>query len=293
MRSRSLACRVSRAATWRARAEASAPSAARISARRVEKARRCSAIEALDLGDAVARPPATGPRAAGSARGGGAPRRCSRRSSRGRRSPGGRAGSSGRPARGSRWRRGRGCGAGGRRRGRSGGRRRRRGSRCRGRTRGRRGRAGSSRPAAPCRRGRRRRTRGGPRSPGPGAGWPPSAQVSETDFGAEKVRSKPGTGLAPGDVTEAERLAGRRVAAGQHRGQAVGVDLAVEAEVGGGRADPVALGLTAAGVVVLGAFGDPSRCSSAPGRRRASRSRASPGMSAGGVGIRRGRGPYP
>jgi hypothetical protein len=28
----------------------------------------------------------------------------------------------------------------------------------------------------------------------PETGWPPSAQVSETDFGAEKVRSNPGTG---------------------------------------------------------------------------------------------------
>ena len=54
VRSRSLALRVARVATWRARAEASGPAASRISARRVEKARRCSSVEALDLGDAVA-----------------------------------------------------------------------------------------------------------------------------------------------------------------------------------------------------------------------------------------------
>jgi hypothetical protein len=32
----------------------------------------------------------------------------------------------------------------------------------------------------------------------PETGWPPSAQVRETDFGAEKVRSNPGTGSRPG-----------------------------------------------------------------------------------------------
>jgi len=86
------------------------------------------------------------------------------------------------------------------------------------------------------------------------AGWPPSAQVSETDFGAEKVRSKPGTGPRPGDLAQAQRLAVGRVVAGEHGDELLGVNLAVEPQVFGGIAEPVALGL--ARVVVLGAFGD-------------------------------------
>ena len=90
----------------------------------------------------------------------------------------------------------------------------------------------------------------------------PGALAAERPGERDRLRRREGEveagdRAAPGDVAEAERLAGRRVAAGQHRGQALGVDLAVEAQVDGGGAGPVALGLTAAGVVVLGAFGDP------------------------------------
>ena len=70
------------------------------------------------------------------------------------------------------------------------------------------------------------------------------------------MRSKPGTGSRPGADFRPSGSPVERVAAGQHRGQLVGLDLAVEAEVRGGAADPVALGLALAGVVVLGAFGD-------------------------------------
>jgi hypothetical protein len=66
-----------------------------------------------------------------------------------------------------------------------------------------------------------------------------------------------GDGAATGDVAQAERITARRVAAGQHRRKPLGVDLAAQAQVDSGGAEPVALGLTAAGVVVLGAFGDP------------------------------------
>ena len=65
-----------------------------------------------------------------------------------------------------------------------------------------------------------------------------------------------GDRAAAADRAEAERLAVDRAAAGQHRGQLLAVDLAVEAEKGGRGADPVALRLALAGVVVLGAFGD-------------------------------------
>jgi len=53
-----------------------------------------------------------------------------------------------------------------------------------------------------------------------------------------------------------ERFAANRVVAGQHRDELVGVDLALQAEVGGGVAEPVALCLALAGVIVLGSFGD-------------------------------------
>jgi hypothetical protein len=56
-----------------------------------------------------------------------------------------------------------------------------------------------------------------------------------------------------GNAAEAERLAARRVTAGQHRGDPLGVDLAVESQVRGGGADPVPLRLILAGGV------DPSR----------------------------------
>jgi hypothetical protein len=49
------------------------------------------------------------------------------------------------------------------------------------------------------------------------------------------MRSKPGTG----DMAEAERLAGAGVAASQHRGKGVGVDLAIQPEVTGGIAEQV------------------------------------------------------
>jgi len=56
-------------------------------------------------------------------------------------------------------------------------------------------------------------------------------------------------------MAEAERIAARRMTPGQHRAQALGVDLAVEAEIERGGAEP-ALRLTLARVIVLGAFGD-------------------------------------
>jgi len=51
---------------------------------------------------------------------------------------------------------------------------------------------------------------------------------------------------APADRAEAERLSVDRTVAGQHRGQLLALDPAVEAEHGGGGADPVALGLALA-----------------------------------------------
>jgi hypothetical protein len=48
----------------------------------------------------------------------------------------------------------------------------------------------------------------------------------------------------------------RRMAAGQHRCQGVRVDFSVQAEIAGGITQPLVLGLTAASVIVLGAFGD-------------------------------------
>ncbi len=65
-----------------------------------------------------------------------------------------------------------------------------------------------------------------------------------------------GDRLAAGRGLQAERLAVDRIATGQHRDELVGLDLAVEAEIPGGVAEPVALGLALAGVVVLGPFGD-------------------------------------
>ena len=89
----SFASRVVSVATWRARAEASAPAASRISARRVENVLSYSSlkplISAMPLREGCHSMPS-----AGSVRGVDAPRRCSRRSWRARRSPGGRAGSS-------------------------------------------------------------------------------------------------------------------------------------------------------------------------------------------------------
>jgi hypothetical protein len=58
------------------------------------------------------------------------------------------------------------------------------------------------------------------------------------------------------DLAQPEQIASRGIAAGQHRDELVGLDLAGEAEVIGGVSHPIALGLTLAGVVVLGAFGD-------------------------------------
>jgi hypothetical protein len=68
-----------------------------------------------------------------------------------------------------------------------------------------------------------------------------------------QVESRDG---ATPNMAEAERLPGCRIVPGQHRHQLGGLDLALQAEILGGVADPVALGLPLAGVVVLGAFGD-------------------------------------
>ena len=86
---------------------------------------------------------------------------------------------------------------------------------------------------------------------------PPSAHSSETDFGAEKVRSKPGT--APLEPTPRVPSSGSpldRVAAGQHRSELFGPSTSVEAQLLRSVADPEALSLALAAVVVLGAFGD-------------------------------------
>ena len=105
--------------------------------------------------------------------------------------------------------RGRGCGAGGRRRARSGGRRRRRGSRCRGRTRGRRCRAGSSRPGAPCSRGRRRRRRGGPPSTSAGDRMAAERPGQRDRLRRREGEIEAGDRLAARRRLQAERLAGR------------------------------------------------------------------------------------
>ena len=65
-----------------------------------------------------------------------------------------------------------------------------------------------------------------------------------------------GDRFSVGRGLQAERIAAGRVAAGQHEDQLLALDLAVEAEELGAVAEPVALGLALAGVVVLGAFGD-------------------------------------
>lgn len=65
-----------------------------------------------------------------------------------------------------------------------------------------------------------------------------------------------GDRAAPADATQAERRPGRGVVPGQHRRQLIGIDLALETEIGSGVTEPVALGLTLPGVVVLRAFGD-------------------------------------
>ena len=75
-------------------------------------------------------------------------------------------------------------------------------------------------------------------------------------MGAEKVRSKPGTGPRPGTW---RRPSGRLVAGSTPVSIALSWSpstLALEAEVLGAVAEPVALGLTLARVIVLGAFGD-------------------------------------
>ena len=53
-----------------------------------------------------------------------------------------------------------------------------------------------------------------------------------------------------------ERLAAGGIDAGQHRDELVGIDLALQAEILGCVAEPAALSLSFAGVVVLGSFGD-------------------------------------
>jgi len=58
------------------------------------------------------------------------------------------------------------------------------------------------------------------------------------------------------DLAESEGLAACRVRPGQHRDELVGIDLALQAEILSLVAEPVALGLPLARVVVLGAFGD-------------------------------------
>ena len=70
-------------------------------------------------------------------------------------------------------------------------------------------------PCVACSRGRPRRRARGRRDLAAGVS-PPSAQSSATDFGAEKVRSKPGTAPLAG-LAHPERLAVHRVAAGEHR----------------------------------------------------------------------------
>ena len=54
----------------------------------------------------------------------------------------------------------------------------------------------------------------------------PSAQSSDTDFGADRVRSKPG----PLDPAGRQRLAGPRVLLPQQRAEVVGPDGAAESE---------------------------------------------------------------
>lgn len=81
-------------------------------------------------------------------------------------------------------------------------------------------------------------------------------QVSETDLGAEKVRSKPGDRTPAANGAQAQRLARGRVVASAHPRELGGVDVALKAEEGGGVTGPLALGLALTGVVVLGAFGD-------------------------------------
>src|SRR5215218_4287872 len=58
------------------------------------------------------------------------------------------------------------------------------------------------------------------------------------------------------DVAQPERLARGGMAAGQHRDELVGLDLAGEPEILGPIAEPLTWGLALARVVVLGAFGD-------------------------------------
>ena len=65
-----------------------------------------------------------------------------------------------------------------------------------------------------------------------------------------------GDGLPPRCRLQPEWPAGDRIAAGQHARQRVGIDPPVEPEVGGRGADPVALRLTVARVVVLRGFGN-------------------------------------
>ena len=64
-----------------------------------------------------------------------------------------------------------------------------------------------------------------------------------------------GDSASAADRTQAQRLARSRVAAGQHRGQLVGFDHPVQAELLCRVTEPLALGLALAGVVVLSAFG--------------------------------------
>ena len=86
---------------------------------------------------------------------------------------------------------------------------------------------------------------------------PPRPQSRETDFGAEKVRSKPGTGPSPRTPRiESSGSPSTGLRPVSIADELVRADLAFEAEVRGGVADPLAGRLALAGVVVLGAFGD-------------------------------------
>jgi hypothetical protein len=65
-----------------------------------------------------------------------------------------------------------------------------------------------------------------------------------------------GDRLAPRRRLQPERLTVERVLSDQHRVELGGLDLAGEIEVGSSLAEPVALGLALARVVILGGFGD-------------------------------------
>lgn len=66
----------------------------------------------------------------------------------------------------------------------------------------------------------------------------------EAVAGDELVAAAATAGPAGLALQIAERLAGNRVVAGQHRDELIRLDLAIKTEVLGGVAEPIALGLT-------------------------------------------------